>query len=84
MFEASEPYIQDIWRELKANGYNPEITQYNFCTNGSHYAGEAELRQSDLVLPRENLAHTIGEYIELDQLVKAADCYKIVMKALLK
>ncbi|WMJ90323.1 YgeY family selenium metabolism-linked hydrolase [Anaerocolumna sp. MB42-C2] len=84
LFEASEPYIQDIWRELKANGYNPEITQYNFCTNGSHYAGEAGIKTIGLGPSRENLAHTIGEYIELDQLVKAADCYKIVMKALLK
>ena len=84
LFETSETYIQDIYGELTANGYTPEITQYNFCTNGSHYAGEAGIKTVGLGPSRENLAHTISEYIELDQLEKAADCYKLVMKALLK
>lgn len=84
LFDASESYIQDIYRELTASGYTPEITQYNFCTNGSHYAGEAGIKTIGLGPSRENLAHTISEYIELDQLLKAAECYKLVMKALLK
>lgn len=84
LFEESESFIQDIYHELRENGFSPEITQYNFCTNGSHYAGEAGIKTIGLGPSRENLAHTIGEYIELDQLEKAAECYKLVMKALLE
>jgi putative selenium metabolism hydrolase len=84
LFEASEAYIQDVFQELTAQGYTPEISQYNFCTNGSHYAGEAGIKTIGLGPSRENLAHTIGEYIELEQLEKVADCYRLVMKALLK
>ena len=65
-------------------GYEPEITQYNFCTNGSHYAGEAGIRTLGIGPSRENLAHTVNEYIELSELHKVADCYQGVMEALLK
>lgn len=84
LFDEKEDFIQNVYQELKAGGYQPAITQYNFCTNGSHYAGEAGIRTIGLGPSRENLAHTINEYLECDQLEKAADCYMLVMKALLK
>lgn len=84
LFDASESFIQDVYHEFIANGYTPEITQYNFCTNGSHYAGEAGIKTLGIGPSRENLAHIIDEYIEIEQLEKAADCYQLVMKALLK
>ena len=75
--------MQKVVRELQADGFRPEITQYNFCTNGSHYAGEAGIKTIGLGPSRENLAHTIDEYIEVDQLLKVTQCYEDVMKALL-
>lgn len=84
LFDQKESYIQDVYHALTENGYTPEITQYNFCTNGSHYAGEAGIRTIGLGPSRENLAHTVGEYIEVDQLLKVSDCYMLVMDALLK
>jgi putative selenium metabolism hydrolase len=83
LFDREEPFIQKIYQELIMQGYSPEITRYNFCTNGSHYAGEAGIRTVGLGPSRENLAHTENEYAEVDQLIKAADCYKHVIKALL-
>lgn len=79
-----EPFVQAVLTELHAMGYSPEVTQYNFCTNGSHYAGEAGIRTIGLGPSRENLAHTIDEYIELDQLTGAAECYYGIMNALLR
>ena len=73
-----------VKKELEGMGYTPEITQYNFCTNGSHYAGEAGIKTFGLGPSKENLAHTVNEYIEIDQLTKVTDCYYGVMKALLK
>ena len=76
--------MQDVLKELRAMGHDPAITQYNFCTNGSHYAGEAGIPTLGIGPSRENLAHTVDEYIELSELFKAADCYQGVMRALLK
>ena len=84
LYDEKESFVQAVYQELTSHGYQPEITQYNFCTNGSHYAGEAGIKTLGIGPSRENLAHTVGEYIEIDQLTKVTDCYGYVMKALLK
>ena len=84
LFNRDEPFVQKIYGELMTLGYNPKITQYNFCTNGSHYAGEAGIKTIGLGPSRENLAHTRDEYVEVEQLLGAADCYEHIMRALLQ
>lgn len=83
LFDSEEDFIQDIMGELKDMGFQPEITQYNFCTNGSHYAGEKGIKTLGMGPSDERLAHTIDEYIEIDQLTKVTECYCGIMKALL-
>ena len=82
--DEQEPYIQAVVGQLKDMGYDPEITRYNFCTNGSHYAGEAGIPTIGFGPSKESLAHTVDEYVETDQLVKASEGYYGIMKALLK
>lgn len=82
-YDENEDYIQAIKKELNAMGFEPEITKYNFCTNGSHYAGEAGIKTIGMGPSRENLAHTIDEYIEIDQLTGVTERYMGIMKALL-
>lgn len=84
LFEKDENFVTDVVSELNGMGFSPEVTQYNFCTNGSHYAGEAGIKTLGIGPSKENLAHTINEYIEIDQLTKVTECYYGVMKALLK
>lgn len=84
LYDASDDFVQSVYQKLKEKGFSPEITQYNFCTNGSHYAGEAGIKTFGLGPSKENLAHTLNEYIEIAQLTKVADCYYGVMEALLK
>lgn len=84
LFNKEETYIQDVLKELNDMGYQPEITQYNFCTNGSHYAGEAGIKTIGMGPSVERLAHTIDEYIEISQLENVTECYYGIMKALLK
>lgn len=84
LFDKEESYIIDVKSQLKDLGFTPEITQYNFCTNGSHYAGEKEIKTIGMGPSVESLAHTIDEYIEIDQLLKVTKCYVGIMKALLK
>ncbi|WOO38801.1 YgeY family selenium metabolism-linked hydrolase [Anaerocolumna sp. AGMB13020] len=84
LFDKEEAYIETVLTELKEMGYSPAITQYNFCTNGSHYAGEAGIKTIGMGPSKENLAHTINEYIEIDQLTRVTDNYYGIMKALLR
>lgn len=84
LYDEDEAFVQDVYTQLKEMGYTPSIMQYNFCTNGSHYAGEAGIKTFGLGPSQENLAHTLNEYVEIDQLAKVTDCYYGVMQALLK
>lgn len=84
LYDENEAFVQDVYTQLKDMGYTPSIMQYNFCTNGSHYAGEAGIKTLGLGPSQENLAHTLNEYVEIDQLAKVTDCYYGVMQALLK
>ncbi|KMO86353.1 peptidase M20 [Megasphaera cerevisiae DSM 20462] len=84
LYDTQEAFIQAAYQELRRDGFTPQITQYNFCTNGSHYAGEAHIKTLGLGPSRENLAHTVNEYISIEQLTKAVSCYTALMKALLK
>lgn len=84
LFSKEEDFIQDILGELNNMGFQPEITQYNFCTNGSHYAGEAGIKTIGMGPSDEKLAHTIDEYVEIEQLIHVTECYCGIMKALLK
>lgn len=84
LYDKNDNFVQSVYTKLKEKGFTPEITQYNFCTNGSHYAGEAKIKTFGLGPSKENLAHTLNEYIELEQLTKVTECYYGVMEALLK
>ena len=83
LYEREEEFVQTAYNALKGIGQNPEITQYNFCTNGSHYAGEAKIKTFGLGPSKENLAHTLDEYIEIDQLLKVKEAYVAINKAFL-
>ncbi len=68
LYDKEDDFVQAVYGKLVEKGFTPEITQYNFCTNGSHYAGEAGIKTFGLGPSRENLAHTVNEYIEIGQL----------------
>lgn len=82
LFDEQEPFVKSVYHGLKQVGLSPEITQYSFCTNGSHYAGEAGIRTIGFGPSQENLAHTIDEYVEIDQLKGACAGYLAIMQAL--
>jgi putative selenium metabolism hydrolase len=81
VFEEGDEFVQTALAGLRSAGLEPEITQYSFCTNGSHYAGEAGMKTIGFGPSRENLAHTIDEYIEVDQLLKATAGYYGILKS---
>jgi putative selenium metabolism hydrolase len=84
LLEQEDELVQTALRGLRSAGLNPEITQYSFCTNGSHYAGEAGIKTIGFGPSREDIAHTIDEYIEVDQLLKATEGYYGILRAVLQ
>ena len=83
LFAEKEDFVVKIKDELDKRGFHPEITTYNFCTNGSHYAGEAGIKTIGMGPACESLAHTIDEYVEISDLLAVSECYVGIMKALL-
>ena len=84
LYEEKDEFVQIAYEGLKSVGLDPEITQYSFCTNGSHYAGEKGIRTIGFGPSKENLAHTIDEYIELEQLFIGAEGYYGILNSLYK
>jgi len=81
VFESDDEFVQLALAGLRSAGLKPELTQYSFCTNGSHYAGEAGIRTIGFGPSRENLAHTIDEYIAVDDLLKSAEGYYGILRS---
>lgn len=84
LFDKEEPLVNQIFNGLREAGLNSEISYYSFCTNGSHYAGEAGIKTVGFGPSFENLAHVIDEYIDVNQLSKAAEGYYAISKSVLK
>lgn len=80
--DAQAPFIRSILDGLHAVDLQSQISHYSFCTNGSHYAGERGIRTVGFGPSRENLAHTVDEYIDIEQLGKAALGYAKIMEVL--
>lgn len=81
LYKEDDEFVQAALKGLKMAGIDPEITQYSFCTNGSHYAGEAGIKTIGFGPSKENLAHTIDEYIEQEQLFTGAEGYYGILKS---
>ncbi|ELK1682714.1 YgeY family selenium metabolism-linked hydrolase [Escherichia coli] len=82
VFDESDEFVQAALVGIRKAGFSPTITQYSFCTNGSHYAGEAGIKTIGFGPSRENLAHTIDEYIEIEQLTGSASGYYSIIQTL--
>lgn len=79
-----DDFVKTALAGLHEAGIPSELTYYSFCTNGSHYAGEAKINTIGFGPSREDLAHVINEYIEEEQLIKATEGYIGICKAFLK
>lgn len=82
LYDEKDEFVQIAYEGLKSAGLDPKITHYSFCTNGSHYAGERGIKTIGFGPSKESLAHTIDEYIQLDQLFSGAEGYYGILKAL--
>ena len=82
-FPADHPFVQSALSGLHAVGLNPVLSAYQFCTNGAHSAGEAQIPTIGFGPAAEGSAHTVDEYIEVEQLTAAARGYAGIIHAVL-
>jgi putative selenium metabolism hydrolase len=82
-FEPTDPVVRLAARGLKKVGLDSDLTHYAFCTNGSGTAGRLGIPTVGFGPGQEELAHRIDEYIELDDLARAAEGYAAMALSLL-
>ena len=83
LFDEKEVFVQRARTALQSLGLEAPIAHYEFCTNASHYAGEAGIRTIGFGPSLGSLAHVDDEYIELEQLYAATAGYAAIAAALL-
>ncbi|WP_419955228.1 YgeY family selenium metabolism-linked hydrolase [Neobacillus niacini] len=82
LYDEGEEFVQAAYQRLRELNTDTKLSHYSFCTNGSHFAGEANIPTIGYGPSLEHLAHIDNEYIEIDQLTKAAEGYRVIMEAL--
>jgi putative selenium metabolism hydrolase len=78
------PFVQKVLAGLRGAGLDPALSHYSFCTNGSHYAGEAGIPTLGFGPSLERLAHVTDEYIEIGQIRRGLAGYAAILGALLE
>jgi putative selenium metabolism hydrolase len=82
LFDEEEDFVQAAYQKLLQQNSDTKLSHYSFCTNGSHFAGEANIPTIGYGPSQEHLAHIDNEYIEIEQLTKAAAGYRAIIEAL--
>jgi len=83
LLEKSHPFIRAAAHGLEKAGLAVAFGTYNFCTNAAYSIGIAGIPTIGFGPSPEGLAHVVDEYIEVDQLVKAAHGYKGIIESVL-
>lgn len=84
LLDEDDAFVRIAGQGLRAVGLDPKLTVYSFCTNGSHYAGEAGIKTLGFGPSTESQAHVRDEYIEVSQLLAACKGYQGLMQVLLQ
>ncbi len=83
IYDEDDEFIQTAFRGLIEAGLDPKISHYSFCTNASHYAGEAGIKTIGFGPSEECQAHVNNEYIEISHLLGACRGYYSILNAVL-
>ncbi len=83
LMEDDHPVVQQSLSALNESGIPASLSHYRFCTNGSWYAGVLALPTVGFGPGSEEMAHTVDEYIEIEDLVLAHTGYLALIERLL-
>jgi putative selenium metabolism hydrolase len=81
LMDVDHPYVQKSLKALHNIGIEAKLASYQFCTNGSYSAGVAGIPTIGFGPSYEHVAHTVDEYIEIEQLIGAAQGYYSIAKS---
>lgn len=84
IYDEQDEYVKRAAEGVKKAGIEPKYHYYSFCTNGSHYAGEAKIKTIGFGPMNEAMAHVRNERIEIAQLEKVTDAYYEIAKSVLR
>lgn len=73
---AGQNTIQALWNEIRPTG------KWDFSTNGTYWAGKAEIPSIGFGPGDETGAHTLLEHISLDDVVRATEWYALFPRIL--
>lgn len=71
LVDAGQRTLQALW------GETPPTGKWNFSTNGTYWAGKANIPSIGFGPGDEEFAHMIDEHIRLDDVVRAAEFYAL-------
>lgn len=83
IFPEDHELVQKAQIGLKNAGIIPNLSRYQFCTNGSYSAGVAKIPTIGFGPGSESSAHIVNEFMPLDELHKALVGYKGMIGSIL-
>ena len=83
LLDEEDSYAQKVLLGLRDAGVEAKVSHFAFCTNGSHFCGEAGIPTIGYGPSLESLAHVRDEYIEVSQLLAAYHGYRHILARLL-
>ncbi len=81
-YPAAHPLVTTAVQSLQGIGQSAVLGHYNFCTNGSGSAGVLGIPTIGYGPGREEEAHINDEFLEVDQLIAAANGYRALARSL--
>jgi len=80
---ADHELVTSALEGLRGIGQEPRVHSYGFCTNATYSAGTAGVPTLGYGPSREELAHVVDEYLEIEDLVAAAAGYGAIATSFL-
>ncbi|HEY1421073.1 MAG TPA: YgeY family selenium metabolism-linked hydrolase [Candidatus Dormibacteraeota bacterium] len=77
------PVVHSCLAELREAGLPAIESTYGFCTNGSLTAGLRKVTTLGYGIGKEEVAHTVDEYIDVDKLFSGTNGYSAVVAGML-
>lgn len=78
LFEEDHPFIQAGLATAHQLGLTPDITKWDFSTNGIYWAGKANIPTIGFGPGEEQYAHTVLDQVRLDDVVTATEWYALL------
>lgn len=78
LLEETHPFVQAGLKTAQQLGLSPEITKWDFSTNGVYWAGKAKIPTIGFGPGEEQYAHTVLDQVRLDDVVTATEWYVLL------